>query len=131
MANVRKLKFGLKCLTIFPILIFYKYYYLDGVEPLYYYQKNEKDDNQNLFNSKIVTTTTIEITESNVTTAIPPKISEQLETQKILKVIILSVNPRSGSTYLSGTQSFTTSLMTYHLVFCLNLPKSKQSSNSF
>ena len=45
MANVRKLKFGLKCLTIFPILIFYKYYYLDGVEPLYYYQKNEKDDN--------------------------------------------------------------------------------------
>ena len=113
MATVRKLRFGLKCLTIFPILIFYKYYYLDGGEPMYYYQKNEKNDNQNLFNSKIMTTTSIEITESNVTTAIPPKISEQLETQKILKVIILSVNPRSGSTYLSGTQSFTTSLMTY------------------
>ena len=112
MANVRKLKFGLKCLTIFPILIFYKYYYLDGEKPLYYYQKNEKIDNQNLFNSKIITSTTIEITESNVTTAIPPKISEQLETQEIVKVIILSVNPRSGSTYLSGTQSFTTSLMT-------------------
>ena len=131
MANVRKLKFGLKCLTIFPILMFYKYYYLDGGEPMYYYQKNEKNDNQNLFNSKIITSTTIEITESNVTTAIPPKISEQLETQEIVKVIILSVNPRSGSTYLSGTQSFTTSLMTYHLVFCLNLPKSKQSSSSF
>ena len=98
---------------------------------MYYYQKNEKNDNRNLFNSKIMTSTTIEITESNVTTAIPPKISEQLETQEIVKVIILSVNPRSGSTYLSGTQSFTTSLMTYHLVFCLNLPKSKQSSSSF
>ena len=84
---------------------------------MYYYQKNEKNDNQNLFNSKIITSTTIEITESNVTTAIPPKISEQLETQEIVKVIILSVNPRSGSTYLSGTQSFTTSLMTYHLIY--------------
>ena len=53
-----------------------------------------------------MTTTTMEITESNVTTVIPPEISDQLETQKIVKVIILSVNPRSGSTYLSGTQSF-------------------------
>ena len=97
MANIRKLKFGLKCSIFLLILILCKYYYLDNAE-----EPNQKieTDNRNLFDSKIKTTTT-EITESNVTTQIPPEISDQLETQKIVKVIILSVNPRSGSTYLS------------------------------
>ena len=107
MGLIRRPKFWIKFFLV-VFIIFAKFYYFSKNNPEKILKINTFDLSLFIEQSTISSIENLEIKSNtpntvnlNVTTNIPPEISEKLENQNVIKVIILSVNPRSGSTYLS------------------------------
>ena len=106
MGAIRRPFFWLKCVGVFVSLFSLKILFVDRILDTGWIicpPHKRVDLDESLFQQENFTSSGNKFVNvsTSTTTSIPPEILEKMDKQKVVKVIILSVNPRSGSSYLS------------------------------